>query len=183
MEWKVYEEFYQTEFEKKKAWLENEYSKIKTGRANPAILDSVRVNYYDTPTKIIEIANINISDARTIQIKPYEKNMVQEIAKAITSSNLGFNPLVDADSLRIVFPAPTEDSRKETVKKIKEILENAKVQVRNARQDTLKKIKADDTLREDELKGFEKKVDELTKKYTSLLEEVFAKKEKELMTI
>ncbi len=183
MEWKVYEELYQAEFEKKKTWLENEYSKIKTGRANPTILDTVRVNYYDTPTKIIEIANINVSDARTIQIKPYEKNMVQEISKAITSANLGFNPLVDADSLRIIFPAPTEESRKETVKKIKEVLENAKVQVRNARQDILKKIKTDETLREDELKGFEKKVDELTKKYTTALEEIFSKKEKELMTI
>ncbi len=183
MEWKLYEQAYQTEFEKKKTWLENEYSKIKTGRANPAILDTVRVNYYDTPTKIIEIANINISDARTIVIKPYEKNMVQEISKAIANANLGFNPLVDADSLRIVFPAPTEESRKETVKKIKETLEAAKVQVRNARQDVLKKIKNDEELREDELKSFEKKVDELTKKYTSLLDEVFAKKEKELMTI
>ncbi len=183
MEWKVYEQSFSDEFQKKKEWLANEFSKIKTGRANPAILDSVRVNYYDTPSRIIECANVNVTDARTIIIKPYEKHMVNEIVSAISKANLGINPQADADSVRIVFPATTEETRKESVKKIKEILENGKIQVRNIRKDIQSKIKNDKELREDELKQYENKLDELTKKFNQELDSMFYKKEQELMTI
>lgn len=183
MEWKVYESLFIEEANKKIEWIESEFNKVRTGRANPSILDSIRVDYYGTPSRLIEFSNISIPDARTIIIKPYEKNMINEIASAISKANLGFNPLVDADCVRITFPAPTEESRKQSVKKIKETLEAGKVQIRNVRKEILDKIKKDDELREDELKIFEKKVDDLTKKFNSDLDIIFNKKEKELMTI
>ncbi len=183
MEWKVYESLFNEEANKKIEWVESEFNKVRTGRANPSIFDSIRVNYYDTPSRLIEFSNISVTDARTIIIKPYEKNMINEIVAAITKANLGFNPLVDADCVRINFPAPTEETRKLSVKKIKETLEAGKVQIRNVRKEIMDKLKIDDELREDELKTFEKKVDDLTKKFNSNLDEIFAKKEKELMTI
>lgn len=183
MEWKNYENFFDLEAAKKIEWVESEFNKIRTGRANPSILDSVRVDYYGNPTRLIEISNISIPDARTIVIKPYEKNMINEIASAITKANLGFNPLVDADCVRINFPSPTEETRKLSVKKIKEILESGKVQIRNVRKEAMDKLKKDEELREDDVKNFEKKIDDITKKYNLKLDEIFSKKEKELMTI
>lgn len=182
MEWNIYKEEFDKKSNEKINWLELEFIKIKTGRPNPNILDSILVNAYDTKSKIIEIANIQVVEGKQLIIKPYDKSLLQNINQEILKSNLGLTPQVDADLLRINFPPQTEEVRKNSVKKCKEILEQAKVGIRNIRNDIHKKYKNDKELREDELKQYDNELDKITKSYNSKLDELFSMKEKELLS-
>lgn len=182
MEWKVYKEEFDKKAEEKINWLDTEFSKIRTGRPTPNIFDSLSFDAYGSRMKLNEIANVHVSEGRQLIVKPYDKSLLQSINQEILKSNLGLTPQVDADLLRINFPPQTEEVRKASVKKCKEILEQAKVGIRNIRNDVHKKYKADKELREDEVKQYDNELDKITKSYNSQLEEMFSKKEKDLMS-
>lgn len=165
--------------------LQNELGKLRAGKASPAMVDTIRVDYYGTLTPIGQVANISTPDARTISIQPWEKNMLTPIEKAIVISNLGLTPTNDGQLIRINIPPLTEERRKDIFKKVKAEGENGKVSIRNIRRDTNEAIKKmqKDGLPEDMAKDAEAKVQTLTDKYIAKVEEVLAAKEKELMTI
>ena len=162
--------------------LEAELTKIRAGKANPAMLDGIKVDYYGTPTLISQIANISTPDPRNITIQPWEKNMMGAISKAIQAANLGFNPQQEADMLRIIIPPLTEDRRKELVKQVKALAEEAKIALRNVRQEANSNIKKLE-LPEDEEKRGNERVQDLINEYNKIVEEKLKEKEKELMTI
>lgn len=183
MEWKVYKEEFDKKAQTKMQWLDSEFNKVKSGRPNPKILDHVLVEAYGDKSKLYEIANMQVVEGKQIIVKPYDKSLLHDINTAILKENLGLSVQVDADSLRIVFPSPTEETRKASVKKVKEFSEQVKVEIRNIRKDVQHKIKNDKELREDELKWYEEDLDKLTKHWNSEVDKAFASKEKELMTI
>ncbi|WP_019946192.1 ribosome recycling factor [Hymenobacter aerophilus] len=162
-----------------------EFARIRAGKASPAMLDSLRVDYYGTPTPLANVANVSTPDARTLYIKPWEKNMVGEIVKAIKNSDLGLNPQTDAEGVRLNIPAMTEERRRELVKQAKAESENGKVRIRGIRKDTndsLRKLQKDGAS-EDSIKDAEAKVQKFTDAYISKVDEVLGKKESEIMTI
>lgn len=165
--------------------LEYELSKIRAGKASPSMLDDVRVDYYGAPTPLKNIANVNTPDARTITVQAWEKNMLNNIAKAILEANLGLNPQNNGDMIIISVPMLTEERRKELSKRGHAEGENAKVGIRNARKEALDFIKQaqKDGLPEDEAKAGEAKVQELTDKYNKKVDELIAIKDKDIMTI
>ncbi len=161
-------------------------SKVRTGRASLSVLDDVRVDYYGTPTPLNQVGALAVPEPRLITIQPWEKNLVGEIEKAILKSDLGLNPSSDGQIIRLIFPPLTEERRKEMVKQVKRMGEDAKVAVRNARReanDTLKKLEKDKEITEDELKRGEKEVQDLTDDYVARVDQVIADKEKDLMEI
>ncbi|MBP3762267.1 MAG: ribosome recycling factor [Bacteroidales bacterium] len=166
-------------------FLEKELSKIRAGKANPAMLDGVKVDYYGTPTEISQVANINTPDARSIVVQPWEKNMVAPINKAIMDANLGFTPRQEGDMLRIIIPPLTEERRRELSKAAKTEIENAKVNVRNVRRNVMDKVKKlkDKSVPEDEVKQVEKELQDITDKHIAECDKIFAAKEKEIMSI
>jgi ribosome recycling factor len=150
------------------------------------VLDDVRVDYYGTPTPLNQVGALAVPEPRLITIQPWEKNLVGEIEKAILKSDLGLNPSSDGQIIRLIFPPLTEERRKEMVKQVKRMGEDAKVAVRNARReanDTLKKLEKDKEITEDELKRGEKEVQDLTDDYVARVDQVIADKEKDLMEI
>ncbi|RFP67019.1 ribosome recycling factor [Hymenobacter lapidiphilus] len=162
-----------------------EFSRIRAGKASPAMLDSLRVDYYGTPTPLGNVANVSAPDARTLFIKPWEKNMIGEIAKAIKNSDLGLNPQSDAEGVRLNIPAMTEERRRELVKQAKSESEGGKVRIRGIRKDvneSLRKLQKDGAS-EDAIKDAEAKVQKFTDVYISKVDEVLGKKETEIMTI
>ncbi|HEY8403567.1 MAG TPA: ribosome recycling factor [Flavobacteriales bacterium] len=165
--------------------LEYELSKIRAGKASPSMLDDVRVDYYGAPTPLKNIANVNTPDARTITVQAWEKNMLNNIAKAILEANLGLNPQNNGDMIIISVPMLTEERRKELSKRGHAEGENAKVGIRNARKEAIDFIKQaqKDGLPEDEAKAGEAKVQELTDKYNKKVDELIALKDKDIMTI
>ncbi len=165
--------------------LETELGKIRAGKANPVILDGIMVVYYDTPTPIAQVANINVIDSRTLSITPWEKSIIQDIEKAIQAANIGLNPQNDGENIKLFMPPMTEERRRELVKQVNAEVENAKVSVRNARRDAMEDIKKmqKDGLSEDEAKSAENSIQKLTDEWTSKLDEISAKKEKEIMTV
>lgn len=172
--------------EKRVRHLETEYATIRAGRANPAVLDKIMVDYYGTPTSINQLAAVNVTEARILTITPWDASVVHGIEKAIQISDLGINPQTDGKTIRIVFPPLTEDRRKEIVKEIHRMSEESKISMRNVRRDAiedLKEKKKKSEISEDELKLGEKKVQELTDKFIKEIEKVLMKKEKELMEI
>ncbi|BAC44743.1 ribosome recycling factor [Malacoplasma penetrans] len=183
MEWKIYKEEFDKKAEVKLEWLDSEFNKIKSGRPNPKILDHVMVEAYGDKSKLFEIANMQVVEGKQIVVKPYDKTLLHDINSAIQKENLGLSVQVDADSLRIIFPSPTEETRKASVKKVKEFSEQVKVEIRNIRKDVHHKIKDDKELREDELKWYEEDLDKLTREWNAKVDKAFAEKEKELMTI
>lgn len=183
MEWKLYKEDFDKKAEVKIEWLFSEFNKIKSGRPNPKILDHVLVDAYGDKSKIFELANLQVVEGKQIVIKPYDKSVLHDINSAILKENLGLHPQVDADCIRINFPAPTEESRKQSIKKVKEFVEQAKIGIRNIRKEIHQKIKADKELREDELKSYEEDLDKLTRSWNANIDKHFADKEKELLTI
>lgn len=182
MEWKNFEKEFSQEAQLKVDWLEKEYMKIKTGRPNPNIFSSILVDYYGSKVKLMEVANIQVVDGKQIVIKPYDKSMCSEINTSILKSNLGFTPQVDSDLLRITFPPQTEETRKASIKKAKEILEQAKIMIRNIRKDIHSKFKNNKEISKDDLLYFENELDKITKKFNGEIEQVFSKKEKELLS-
>ena len=165
---------------------ENELASIRAGRANPAVLDRVTVDYYGSPTPINGVATVSVPDARTIAISPWDMSLVKQIEKAILASDLGIVPQNDGKTIRLNFPPLTEDRRKELVKQILKMTEEAKVAIRNIRRDAndkAKDMKKKSEMTEDEQKASEKAIQDLTDKYIKLLEGVCAAKEKEIMTV
>jgi len=162
-----------------------EFARIRAGKASPAMLDSIRVDYYGTPTPIANVANVAAPDARTLFIKPWEKNMISEIAKAIKNSDLGLNPQSDAEGVRLNIPPMTEERRRDLVKQAKNESESGKVRIRAIRKDVneaLRKLQKDGAS-EDSVKDAEAKVQKFTDTYISKVEEFLGKKESEIMTI
>jgi ribosome recycling factor len=165
--------------------LEFELTKIRAGKASPAMLDGVKVDYYGAPTQLKNIANVNTPDARTITVQAWEKHMLDPISKAIIEANLGLNPQNNGDIIIISVPMLTEERRKELTKRSHVEGENAKVSIRTARKDALDFIKQaqKDGLPEDEAKTGETRVQELTDKYNKRVEEIVASKDRDIMTI
>ena len=169
----------------KKAWeyLEADYAAIRAGRANPHVLDKIRVNYYGTPTPIQQVGNITVPEARVIQIAPWEKSLIKEIEKAIQASDVGINPSNDGSVIRLVFPELTEERRKDLVKDVKKKAEEAKVAVRNIRRDgndALKKLAKAET---SDVKQMEEQLQKLTDKYIKEIDALMETKSKEIMTV
>lgn len=166
--------------------MKEDFSTIRAGRANPHILDKLRVDYYGTPTALQQVANISVPEARMIQIQPWESSLIKEIEKAILCSDLGLTPNNDGKVIRLIFPELTEDRRKELVKDIKKKGENAKVVVRNVRRDAndaFKKQNKASEISEDEQKKLEADVQKLTDKYIDLIDKAVEEKSKEILTV
>ncbi|MEM9990420.1 MAG: ribosome recycling factor [Bacteroidota bacterium] len=165
--------------------LKRELAKISTGKASPAMLGSIRVDYYGAPTPLAQVANVGTSDARTLAIKPWEKSMLAPIERAIFEANLGFTPRNDGETIHISIPMLTEERRRELVKRAKALGEDAKVSVRASRRDAMEEIKkaVKDGLPEDIGKRKETDVQELTNKYGSNIDQVITEKEKDIMTV
>ncbi|WP_046756423.1 ribosome recycling factor [Kordia jejudonensis] len=155
---------------------------IRAGKASPAMLSSVMVDYYGSQTPLSQVANVNSTDARTITIQPWEKSMIQEIEKGIMVANLGFNPMNNGESVIINVPALTEERRRELAKQSKSEADHAKVGVRNARQDANKEIKSLD-VSDDVKKNAEIDVQSLTDSYVKKIDDIYVLKEKEIMTV
>lgn len=166
--------------------LESEYSAIRAGRANPGVLDKVTVDYYGTPTPVNQVAAVSIAEARTLVVQPWDTSLLKDLERAIQMSDVGINPQNDGKVLRLNFPPLTEERRKDIVKEIKEMAEECKVQIRNARREAIDKIKAlkkSGDITEDDQKNGEKKVQDLTDKFTKEVDAVSDKKQKEIMAI
>ncbi|MBT8764269.1 ribosome recycling factor [Desulfohalobiaceae bacterium Ax17] len=166
--------------------LEKEFSKLRTGRASITLLEDLKVDYYGTLTPLNQLASISTPDSRTLAIQPWDRNAFGEIEKAIMKSDLGLNPVNDGKIIRINIPPLTEERRKELVKVAKKYAEDAKIAIRNVRRDaneTLKKMKNDKELTEDEMHRGQEEVQKITDSFVQKVEEVFNKKEKEIMEI
>ena len=165
--------------------LAEEFGGIRAGRANPHVLDKLRVDYYGTPTAIQQVANVSVPEPRMIQIQPWEASMVKEIEKAILTSDLGINPTNDGKTVRLLFPELTEERRKELAKDVKKKGENAKVAVRNIRRDandSFKKLAKED-VSEDEIKQLEDQAQKMTDKYIADVDRAVEAKTKEILTV
>ena len=163
-----------------------EFGSIRAGRANPHVLDKIRVDYYGTPTVLQQVANISVPEPRMLLIQPWEPNMVREIEKAIQTSDLGINPTNDGKVIRLTFPELTEERRKDLAKDVKKKGENAKVAVRNIRRDandSLKKMTKTNDISEDEIKQLEEEVQKLTDKYIAKVDKAVEEKTKEILTV
>ncbi|PLX85086.1 MAG: ribosome recycling factor [Desulfuromonas sp.] len=166
--------------------LKKGFNKVRTGRASTTLMDEIRVDYYGTPTPLNQIGTMAVPEPRLITITPWEKQLITEIEKAILKSDLGLNPSSDGQLVRIAFPVLTEERRKEMVKGIKRMGEEAKVAIRNSRRDAnegLKKLEKEKEISEDEQKRGEKEIQDLTDKYVKKIDEVVAAKENEVMEI
>lgn len=166
--------------------LQEDYATIRAGRANPHILDKIKVDYYGTPTSLQQVANISVPEARMIQIQPWEASLIKDIEKAILVSELGITPNNDGKVIRLVFPELTEDRRKELAKDIKKKGDNAKVAIRNIRRDAndaFKKMNKGGELSDDELEGKEDEVQKLTDKYVDMIDKAIDEKTKEILTV
>lgn len=166
--------------------LKKQLTAIRTGRANPSMLDGVRVDYYDTPTPLNQIATVSAQDARMLVIKPFEKRIIKDIEKAIVEANLGFNPMSDGDFIRVPMPPLSTERRKEYVKLAKSKCEDCKVAVRNVRRDAnemLKEAQKDGAVTQDEEKRGLQKIQEQTDGYVKKIDEMLAKKEAEIMEV
>ena len=166
--------------------LKEEYVTIRAGRANPHILDRLRVDYYGTPTPIQQVANVSVPEARMIQIQPWEASLIKDIEKAILVSDLGLTPNNDGKTIRLVFPELTEDRRKELAKDIKKKGDNAKVAIRNIRRDANDAIKKENKagdISDDEAKNSEDEIQKLTDKYIAMIDSAIDDKTKEILTV
>ncbi len=166
--------------------LNGEYITIRAGRANPHILDKVLVDYYGTPTPINQVGNLSVTEGRCLVIAPWDSSMLKVIEKQLLADNIGITPVNDGKVIRLVFPALTEERRKELVKQIKRMSEDSKVAVRNIRRDamdTLKKMKNDKELSEDEHAVCEKEIDKLINETVDKIDKLYADKEKDVMSV
>lgn len=166
--------------------MKNEFTAIRAGRANPAVLDKLRVDYYGTPTPISQMAAINVAEARLLTIQPWDVSTIKLIEKAILTSDVGINPQNDGRIIRLAFPQLTEDSRRDIAKQIKQMAEGAKVSVRNTRRDTLEKLKKAQKageITEDDLKVDEKELQDITDKFVKEIDALATAKEKDIMEL
>ena len=166
--------------------LEAEYASVRAGRANPGVLDKVTVDYYGVATPINQVASVSVTEARTLSIQPWDRSLLKPVVKAIQMSDVGINPIDDGISIRLVFPAPTEERRKALAKDVSKMAEDAKVAVRNVRRDAMDKFKAAkkaSELTEDDLKNLEEKIQKITDKFIKEVDAVCEKKTKEVMEL
>ena len=164
----------------------SEFASIRAGRANPAVLDKVLVDYYGTPTKIREMASVSVSEARVLVIQPYDKSSLKNIERAIQTSDIGINPANDGTVLRLTFPQLTEERRKEIVKQVSRMAEESKVAIRSIRRDAndrFKAMKKNGEATEDDVKSLETQMQKLTDKFVEEIEKLAAEKEKEVLSI
>ena len=177
---------YEEKMKKSLANLEGEMDLVRAGRANPGILAPVMVEYYGAPTQINQVAEVKVTDARTITITPWESSLLRAIEKAILVADIGINPQNDGKAIRLSFPQPTEERRKELCKQVSKMGEEAKVALRNVRRDVndkIKKMEKDGEITEDDLKNLEKDMQKMTDEFIKKIDEMTAKKEKELYAI
>ena len=163
--------------------LEHSLTKVRTGRANPNILDKIEVDYYGCPTPINQIASISVQEGKTLCVKPYDASSLKDIERAINSSDLGLPPLNDGTCVRITVPSLTEETRKGFCKDIAKYGEETKIAVRNVRRDGNEEVKKDKTIPEDTQKDLQDQIQKLTDKYVTKCDEICKAKEKEVMTI
>ena len=166
--------------------LKNDLNGIRAGRANPHLLDKVRVDYYGTPTPLQSVANISVPEARIIQIAPWEKKMIKEISRAIQVAEIGINPQSDGQVIRLVFPELTGERRKQLGKDVKKYGEDAKVAVRNIRRDgvdAFKKLKKSEDVSEDVVNELQAEITKLTDKYGKEIDKIIEEKTKEILTV
>ena len=177
---------YEDKMVKAVEFLKNDLQTIRAGRANPHVLDKIRVDYYGTPTPIQQLANISVAEARMIQIAPWDKKSLKDIERAILASDVGINPNNDGSVIRLIFPELTEDRRKELAKDVQKRSEGVKVTIRNARRDgndEFKKLRKDSQISEDDEKDFQTELQKLTDKYIAKVDQVAEEKKKEIMTV
>lgn len=166
--------------------LKKEFASIRTGRANPLILDKVVVEYYGVPTPLRQISQVSVQDGQTLVITPFDKSIIKEIEKAMIKAELGITPNSDGMVIRLTFPPLTEERRKEISKDVKKIAEEAKVAIRNIRRDMtdeLKKLEKSENLPEDTVKDSQDEIQKLTDKYVKIIDNVASEKEKEVLTV
>lgn len=166
--------------------LAKELAAVRAGRANPAVLDKVTVDYYGAPTPINQLAAVSVTEARVLTIQPWDGSVCRAIERAIQTSDIGINPQSDGKTIRLIFPPLTEEKRKEIVKDVSKMAEDAKIALRSIRRDAIEKLKAmkkDGELTEDDLKQAEKKAQDITDKSTKIVDERSAAKQKEVLTI
>ena len=176
---------YNDKMEKAIAHLQSDYQGIRAGRANPHVLDKIKVDYYGTPTPIQQVGNISVPEPRMLQIAPWEKSLIKEIEKAIMMSDIGINPSNDGSVIRLVFPELTEERRKDLVKDVKKKGEDAKVAIRNIRRDgndAFKKL-AKEEVSEDEIKDLQDKLQKMTDQFVKDVDTAIDAKSKEIMTV
>ena len=176
----------ETKMQKAIEFLKKDFATIRTGKANPSILNGLTVEYYGVPTPINQIASVSAPEPQAIVIKPYDKSILKAIEKAVQTANLGFNPLNNGEIIRIPIPALTEQTRKDLVKDAKKVAEGHKVVVRNVRRDAmeaLKKLEKDSLISEDELKRHSDKVQKLTDEYVAKIDQECKVKEQDIMSI
>lgn len=178
--------FGEEKMEKAITQLKREFGTIRTGRANPGILDKVVVDYYGAPTPLRQMSQVSVSEGTTLIITPFDKSIIKDIEKAIIKAELGIAPNSDGVCIRLNFPPLTEERRKEIVKDVKKIGEEAKVAIRNIRRDMtdgLKKVEKDEKLPEDDVKDYQDQIQKLTDKYTKIVDSSVSEKEKEVLTV
>ncbi len=166
--------------------LQNQISKTRTGRASANVLDGILVDYYGSPTPINQVGQVSTPEARLLQIQPFDKSIIATIEKAILGANIGLTPSNDGNLIRIPFPALTEDKRKDLVRDVKKMGEEAKVVIRNLRRDqndAVKKSEKAKVITEDDSKKYQKEVQDLTDKYIKMIDDIISAKEKELLTV
>ena len=177
---------YETKMQKSLDNLKEEYSTIRAGRANPHLLDRIRVDYYGQPSSLQSVANVSVPEPRVILIQPWESSLIKVIEKEILASDLGLTPSNDGKAIRLVFPELTEERRKELVKDVEKKAENTKVAIRNIRRDandTFKKQNKSGDLTEDDLDDLEEKIQKLTDKAIAEVDKVAEEKSKEILTV
>ena len=170
--------------EKSLASLDAAFKKIRTGRANPSLLDEIKIDYYGNLTPISQVANISVEDAKCLSIIPWEKTIVQQIEKSILESNLGLNPATSGDAIRVILPDLTEETRRDFIKKAKSEAENTKISIRNARREgnsQLKEFLKEKEISEDEKRQGEEEIQKLTDMYVEKVDSTFTIKEKDLL--
>ena len=178
--------FGEEKMEKALGQMKREFSTVRTGRANPAILDRVVVDYYGAPTPIRQMAQVSVSEGTTLVITPFDKSILKDVEKAVIKAELGVAPNNDGVCIRLNFPPLTEERRRETAKEVKKFGEDAKIAIRNLRRDmvdSLKKIEKEENLPEDAVKDNQDKIQKLTDKYVGIIDAQVVEKEKEVMTV
>ena len=178
--------FGEEKMEKALTQLKREFSAVRTGRANPAILDRVVVDYYGVATPIRQMAQVSVSEGTTLVIAPFDKSILKDVEKAVIKAELGVAPNNDGVCIRLNFPPLTEERRRETAKDVKKLGEDAKVAIRNARRDmvdSLKKIEKEENMPEDAVKDNQDKIQKMTDKYVGIIDSQVSDKEKEVMTV
>ncbi len=166
--------------------LEKDYSAVRAGRANPAVLDKIRIDYWGTETPLNQMASISVSEARVLVVQPYDASQLKPIEKAINASDIGINPSNDGKVIRLVFPPLTEERRKDLIKEVSAMAESAKVSIRSIRRDAIDKYKKQQKaseITEDDYKVIEKDIQELTDKSVKAIDEIYSAKEKELKSV